>query len=416
MSTAAGDVFSPRVRRLVLGVALASSVAVLTGLLYGARLVQPTATPRDSLGNGPLGHQAFLVVLERLGIQSYQSRGDRFAGPTAPLVFLDPTLEARVEGRERTLEEALEERRARNLPTVLVLPKWHLQIGLSADDPPARADGIDEVAAVAAAAFPGEDLSVERGVRDGASHTLHGTLGDFAAEIPDLQAFAAIPSAAEVLLEAPRGAVVLALGSLVVVSDPDLVHSFNLHRADHVRVWLALLERFGSDVVVVDEVFHGHGKVLRLGEALGQFPAVLVVAQLLLLAFLVLARGARRFGPPLRAAEVGRGPREAIAVSAHVLADGQPLSRLAQRYVAEAIADAHRRLGLPPATTAEERALRLDEVAERRGVGTAAVRLLGEAQRLDAKAPAGASWALVRAAHRFRHTLLTRPLSENASA
>lgn len=407
------EVFTRGVRRAVVVVVLLSAAGVLASLLYGARFATPKAGATDSYGGGPLGHRVFAETLEALGYHVLQSRGDRFEGVQSPLFFLEPELEARVEGRRRELAEAVTTRAEARLTTVVVLPKWRFQAGLHTTEPPvqrvdeARLAGVYDAVFVDGGEWPDAPPRLHFGPDDHGRHTLAGLLGTFEVEVPRLQTIQRVPATAEVLLDSATGAVVLRDPRGVwIVSDPDLLHSFNLHRADHALLWATLVGELGSDTLALDEAFHGHGKVLSLADALGRFPAVLLVAHALLVFVLVVLLGTRRFGPPHEAVDHGAGPREAIAVSASVLADGQPLGRLTYDYVAEVMLDLHRRLGLPEASTLQARAARIDEVAKHRRLPPEALRLLDDAGRLAATHDDADLWKLARAAHTFRGKLL----------
>lgn len=406
------DIFSPKVRRAILLALFVSAAAALATLLYGARFVTPQAGPTDSYGSGPLGHRAFAETMEHLGIHVLQNRGDRYDRGTAPLLLLEPGLEARVEGRLRRLSDALASRRASGLPTLVVPPKWTFEVGLVADG---AASPVDDgaIKSVLAAALPtGELLSIARHEDTEGHHRLEGLLGDFTVEAPELQVLPTPPASATVLLESELGAVVLAAADgTVIVSDPDLVHNYNFHRADHAALWLALIDRMQADTLVIDETFHGHGNVLSLKEALGQFPAILLVAHGLMLLLLVFAMGGRRFGPPLGEPRRAHGPQEAIAVAASVLADGQPIGLLAYHYVLETFEDLRRRLDLAAAPSPDTLAERLDALAHERHLPPGAAKLLRRARALD---PRGRrvhheAWAIARSAHQLRERMLQSP-------
>lgn len=404
------DIFAPKVRRALTVALFVSAAAVVATLLYGAKFVSPQAGPTDSYGAGPLGHRAFAETMERLGIHVLQNRGDRYDRGSAPLLFLEPAKEARIEGRLRALDDAIASRRAAQLPTIVVLPKWTFAIGLVPDGAASRVSNTD-IKAVVAAALPGEAATVA--LRDDAEgrYLLEGPLGSFAVEAPGLQVLAAPPSGATVLLETEFGAVVVeAPDGVVLVTDPDLIHSFNFHRADHAALWLALVERLGADTLVIDETFHGHGKVLSLREALGQFPPILLVVHGLLLLLLLFWMGGRRFGPPLPEASRGHGPREAIAVAASVLADGQPIGRLTYHYVLEILEDLRHRLGVGGHPSFEVLAERLDHIARERRLPPRWAELLRRAHQLrDQTRNEAEAWKVARAAHQLRERLLQRP-------
>ncbi|MEM9068389.1 MAG: hypothetical protein AAGE52_07775 [Myxococcota bacterium] len=406
-----GDIFSPWVRRAVLTVVFVSGAAVVGTLLYGAKLVLPQAGSTDSYGGGPIGHRAFAEVMERLGMHVLQGRTDRYENGSAPLLFLEPAVEARIEGRLHRLADAVERRGEAANPTVVVLPKWDFAVGLVADGrvagvPKGRIDEVFD----AALGIDDPGLQVAQSDDMQGYYRLEGLLGEFAAEVPQLQTIAQIPVGATVLLESPFGAVVVeSANGTVVVSDPDLIHSFNFHRADHAALWVAILDRFGSDTIVIDETFHGHGKVLSLKEALGQFPTVLLVVHALLLLVLLFLLGSKRFGPPEESVGYGHGPQEAIAVAASVLADGQPIGRLTYNYVVEVLQDLHRQLGLADTPTLLARAEGIDTVAQQRGVPAVAVSLLNQANGLgEGRRVHGEAWKIARAVHSFRMRLLNR--------
>lgn len=407
-------------RRAILTLAFLSVGSVVGTLLYGSKLVPLTPTESDSFGYGPVGHHAFTETMERLGLHVVQSRSDRFEGPTSPMLFIEPQHLARVEGKERRLPDAILARSEAGLPTIVVLPKWNLFAGAAQ---PFVSPATAPVKQVLEDTFaPEEAITTTASVRlidqqDGQElRELYGVLGSFQVQVPKLQVITNVPPLATVLLESPHGAVVVAApDGTVVVSDPDLIHNYNLHRADHAALWWTLLADYESDTIVIDEVFHGHGKTHSLGRALGEFPSVLLVVHLLLLLLLLLILGSKRFGPALPPFAHGHGPREAIEVAAHVLADGQPIKPLAEEYVAQVLFDLHERLGLPQKGTLEARAAAIDEVAEHRRHAPEAMKLLHAARALGPKANSE-GWRIARAAHTFRQRLLGRLAKGAASA
>ena len=411
MTREPGQILGRWGRRAVLFAAFISVASVVGTLLYGSRLVPMTPMQSDSYGYGPIGHHAFAETMKRLGSNVVISRSDRFDGPTAPMLFVEPAVHARVEGKDVDLADALLERSLAGLPTVVVLPKWQLFSG--AVEPflslvPESADEVLDVALPSDAA-----AAVQRTVRvketDGQGHhELYGVLGTFTVLAPSLQVITQVPPTATVLLEAAHGAVVVvAADGTVVVSEPDLIHNYNLARADHAAMWWTLFTDYESDTLVMDEVFHGHGKTHSLGRALGEFPAVLLVCHLLLLLLLLVVLGSRRFGPALPPFRHGHGPTEAIGVAAHVLADGQKLADLVQEYVAQVVVDLADRLGIPPRGTVEQRAEAIDAVAAHRNQPTRALELVRAARGL-ASGGGGKPWQIARAAHTHRARMLGR--------
>lgn len=430
------EIFGDRARRVVLILIGLSATGTLAAIVFGDRLAPLHSTERDTFGLGPIGHRLLAESLSEVGYFVRISTGDRFEGPSAPLLFLEPAPEARVEGRAHTLGRALRRREEAGRTSIVVLPKWTLvpnPVG-----PRAEVSGIDAnevLAEIFDEEIPEEDAATQlmnqlsglpdtRGDKiEGASGTVRmaeesessilaeGTLGSFELVVPRIQTFDSIPPGMEPLLETSAGAIILedSRRNLVIVSDPDVAHTFALLHGDHLALWLALLRHVddGGDTVVIDEVFHGHGRVHSLRRALGQFPAVLIVIHALFVILLVLRFGAVRFGPPARLPPRAYGPGEAIGTAASVLADGQQLGVLAQRYVVEILDDLARQLGVEH-SQAPQRALEIDKVAERRGVAPEAVRLLGAAARMpgDKKEARRVAWTLARASQTFRARLL----------
>ena len=414
---ARADVFSPWMRRLVLGILFVSCCGVVFGLFWGARFAIPQAGETDSLGGGPIGHRAFAETLERAGMHVLQMRSDRYETASSPMLFIEPRPEARVEGRLHQLRDVLIDRDRAGVRSMVVLPKWSFQVGLVMDGAvnPVTPERLGRV--VEAIDYVGDASAARVTLQEGESRdVLEGILGSFAVDVPQLQTFATPPALSTVLLESARGAVVVELANgIVVVSDPDLIHSYNFHRADHAALAFSLVQRLGGDTVIIDETFHGHGAVLSLKEALGQFPAVLVLIHVLAVFMLVLMLGSKRFGPPEVDAGYGAGPEEAIAVAASVLADGQAIGRLAYNYVVEVLGDLHRQLGLPDGASIDARAQRIDTAAEQRRVPPVATKLLQEARAQADGKQAAEAWKIARAAHGFRSRMLGTKVGKGAS-
>jgi len=407
-------------RRVLLTLLTLSAGAGLAAILYGARMVEPQAGPSDSYGAGPIGHRVLAETLERMHVPVFQNRGDDYARATAALLFLEPGRDARVEGRLRWLADAISERGDLERPSIVVLPKWRFGGGSSADGSVVEVDD-ERMTEVIESCFrmQGASLTLRRrdAERPTSSHLL-GPLGEFAVDVPRLTSLAEIPAGATTLLQSEEGAVVIeAEDGTLVLTDPDLVHSFNFHRADHAALFMALLERLHADSVVIDESFHGHGRVLSLSEALGKFPAILIVAQMLLLLVLLFAFGSRRFGPPEDARHHRFGPAEAIAVTASVLAQGQSLSQLSERYVQAVLDDVHQKLGLPEARDVTARADAIDAIAAVRHVHGQARSLLARAATLSAGRLGHAeAWRVAREAYELRRELIQRPTARPAAA
>jgi len=394
------SLFSTGARRAVLVVGIVSFLGTVAVLLYGGDLVEPDAGPRDSYGRGVLGHRAFYETLDELGFSVTRLRHGRYKKVRHPVLFLEPQMVAKIEGRERfKLGEVLEQRANEGLASVVALPKWRCA-GDPHESPLVEAERERDAVNVLSAAYPDEvNPDVNRGETLSARPTrvrAEGSLGRFTFRVAWPQ-YVKAPAGAEVLLASRAGALVLRHPETgtIVVSDPDLLHNWNLQRGGNTGVFAALLtNELRADVVYVDEVFHGHGRELSLGEALGSWPAVLLTIHGLVLALLFLWSGMTRFGPAQSAtAQVERGPAEMIDTSAAVLAAGQPPGLLAARYVQIVLNDLSERLGARDTEDIAARVALIDRAAERAGEQQRASRVLGDAAALR-KRPRAAAAAL----------------------
>jgi len=403
------EIFSPRMRRLV-GIAIAlSCLATVIVILFGQKLSKPRALPRDSYTYGELGHRAFVDFLDALGIHTMRGRRSSIRDHRAPVFFIEPDAPSiHFDGAELTLEEALRERIEWGRASVIVLPKWEWEpnplMRMASADASASAEILELV-------LPGAELLRTEPEDEIRAREMVGPMGIYFSSVPGLQRVRAAD--AEILLGYEGTGIVLRRwDGVIVVSDPDLLHSWSLHHADHAALWADLLsEVLDTDTVVIDEVFHGHARKLSLGQAVGELPAGFFSAHVVLLLLLLVLLGSRRFGAPLPPLRIERGPAEPIEVAAFVLAEGKPLAELGQAYVNGVIEDLADRLDLS-AVGLHGKAQAIDTLAKRRGIRPRAAELLAEAARLDAdsKRRGGEIIEVARIAHRLRTQLLgSRP-------
>lgn len=374
-------VFAPIVQRVIVAVAFVSFVATIAALLWGARLGEPSPSARDSWSRGPIGHRAFVELARELGLDVVRLRTGEHASVRAPLVLIEPSVTAQIAGETHRLDEVISARERAGLSTIVVLPKWRaVSAARAAVVDPERPDSVVH------AIFLGDERA--KTARDDAAGAvvLEGELGTFRVDAPRRQSLIA-PGVARPLLGRGEHALVARRGHLFVVADPDPLHNFDLHRADHAALaWALLSEAGATDTIVVDEVFHGHGIEPSLATALGRFPAIVLVVHLLLVAFAFVLAGRRRFGAPIAPQPpLGRGPREAIDVSASVLAAARAPGRLAARYVSDVLLDLAARCDRSEAHGEDEQADRIDALARARGVEPRAAALLARARRVDAE-------------------------------
>lgn len=393
-----GEVFGDRVRRIVVVIAMLSVVAMTAGLLFGEKLTEPAAGETDSYGKKELGHHALVALLERLGKHVIRMRDPRYGEVTTPVLFLEPRDEAVVDGQRFSLEEVVRERVDKGLPTCVVLPKWTMKGRRAVHDDARKA-------VIRALRAGGDDLDDA----PTSAASAEGDIGSFALEMPE-PSWLHADDPWEVVLASGDEAFVVRRGPLVVVSDPDVIHNFNIHRKDHALLIDALFSRvLVSDTLTIDEVFHGHGERLSLSKALSQFPAVLLPVHGMLLAFVLVFYGWTRFGAPLATDKVlRRGPVESMSVVAAVLARGRNVASLAAQYVDALMGDLADAYGIAPGPMMD-RAVKLDALATDMGVLPRARELMQEREAvLSAPAALRPALAWSLRAWRFRGALLEK--------
>lgn len=407
MSARRDDVFAARTRLVATWVAILSLVATVVAIVWGRKLTPPKPTARDSFSSGPLGHRAFFETLDALGLPIVRwQQGDPSRVPGTLFVVEPDAPHVEVDGLELELGELVDARLAAGLRTVVVLGKWTPTAFGYADVEPDAANQ-----ALLEAVWPGARVR-HHGLPEArpAEVVAHGE------RVDDVRVSLPYPATIEggdrTALATSHGNVVIsdAKRLLFVVADPDLVHNFNVQRANHALFWARFVEReLEGGAIVLDETFHGHRRTHSIAEALGEWPGVLLLGQMFLVGVVILLMSRVRFGMPMQAATPhGRGPREAISVSALVLGTGQPLGALGVAYVEHVIDDLHRRLGLPEAPSTGARARAIDDVSERRGRGRHAEAALASAHatRLARGRAALEAFGAARRVHSQRTILL----------
>jgi hypothetical protein len=372
--------FTDRTRSIVIGLACLSLFATIAVLVFGRQLAPPPAQPRDSYGRGPLGHRAWVETLSALGVHVVRWTRPDYDDVSAPLFVIEPEASEYTapDGTHISLGELCESRSSLGRMTVIVLPKWTIgMLGSIGPELPGRVQGTLD-----GTPFAGTQIVWPRHItatRDEITAS-SPTLGDRHLEIPWPQTVVgAVP-----VLTGPTGSFIVSHtdARTFLIADPDLLHNFDVQRADHAALAHDFVtEVLHADTIVVDEVFHEHVETRSLAQAFAHFPGALALVHGTMLVLVVLLYGRKRFGPPRpMPAPYGRGPREVIEVASGVLASGQSIERLAPRYVEQVILDAHRRLGLSEGKTLAQKAAALDALLVRRGKLADATRLLETSQ------------------------------------
>ena len=402
-------------RALAILAALLGMAALVITVLRLDPFVEPADRSLDTFGRDALGHGALREILDRTDVPVLVDREGVAEYASGVVMFIEPSPDRRYGEHQLDLQTLLRLRQLRGLPSVVVLPKWRL--GYESGTEVARRIDKDDADAVLDAIMPWgadlrrEDIDIPQTAQL-REWTVPGARGDRRVVLQERQTLRLDDPALDPLLGTRRSALVARVhatvgdGSLVVVSDPDLLHNFNLHRGDHAVIAKDLVAYSGSDAVVIDEVLHGHGYSVTWPAALGAWPTRIVVAHALLLALLYALAVARRFGPPRPAPRpAGAGPLVDLAAEAMV---GTPsrTRRLVTAYVCAVIASVADRLGVPGSADLGRRAHGVDEAAARLGIETDARALLIE---VTSEGPGRNPLALARDAHRMRRAALSNP-------
>lgn len=426
-------IFSSNARIAILLIALLSLAGSVITALYGEKIVPPPSRDSDSFGKGPLGHKAFVEFFENMGFSVHRLRHDNHETIASPLWFLEPEWKAMFSDGEVRLDDILIERYHAGLPTVVALPKWKLE-----RDPSGKRR-----------ASPVADYKVHRilqavtlekilYLKVNKDEYAHLTVREKQAEVRGLRNMHAfqvsLPNARTVSLPEDEGFVIAGTrdaalafrypdeeSNLVVLSDPDLLHNFNLHKGEHAAFLYALAENISpSRNLILDEAFHGHSRTRSLGAAMGEYPPVLIVIQASLLGLLCVWAGLKRFGvpipiPPRR----GRGPGEVVSVAASLMSRGKRIDLMVGRYLTDILDDLGARLKITQkgVIKSDRAALakRIDTLALRRNEEPFAEDLHQIAQRLAKGRRLGDRAALRYAekAWKFRTSMLSTTKSSN---
>ena len=346
---------------------------VLTGLSFAGGLALmvldeevaevPTAGA-DSYSFSALGHRGWVELLEASGYSVVRSRGplpDRLP-EEALLVVAAPTHEGDLGERVRQARRAL-----------VVLPKWRGEVWEEDRRWVSRVEPVDEAKPNRVLAELGLDARVQRvpGRREAEAWISAWPGGAPLVVDPQLVAGDAL----EPLVAAPEGVLLgrVRRGSttVFVLADPDPLSNHGLEDPGNARFSLALAavgSELGQrpDVVVVDELLHGHADAHRsVFRTLFEFPVVLALAQALLAAGALVWAGAVRFGSPLDLAPaVGAGRRTLVESTVDLLELGDHEVHSVRRYLDLAVEEVSRS---PLARGAEGEFEAAREVSRQRG-------------------------------------------------
>lgn len=353
--------FRGRTALVLTAVAGVSFLALLLWGIFGREILPGRSAESDSFSRSALGHRAFVELLRELDVPTVVSRFNSSgkAGDSALLIVAEP----RIEGdpaRERMLLRMIAEAER----TLLVLPKWR---GTESSDTPGFIESADLVhQAEVEAVLDAIDANLQV-VRTSPGERVSWTSGEIGAppDIPGPQllrgAFDSrcVWCAQGVLL----GYVDTRRGTVLVLSDPDLLSNHGIVRPGNAQAVMGMLDlaRGDQDAVVIDETLHGFGKEPSLYRSLFEFPLVLATVQALLAAAALLWAAMGRFGAPQPATPpLEAGKKALIGNIAALLAYAGHGAHALRRYLDGAVAEVRAALHVPAGLKAAEAEERLD--------------------------------------------------------
>lgn len=398
--------------------------------LYGAKPYDTSATLSHSYSSHVLGHRAWVEFLQQSQIHVLRVHSpQQLVSVGSPLFFLEPLLQPPKQHTIQALSSVLLQRLQKGRHSIVVLPKWQrTKTGHSPSTYQLRhARSVQtDMAKMLPASLSIPLVSQHSIVRKTPSPSSQNPAW-FEQQVTwngiqttrvqlkmlDTQTFSIQDSSWRIWLGNRQQAWMISHvspqgGTLFLISDPDLIHNFNIHRADHAAVsWAFIRDILKTDTILVDEVFHHQIKQFSLTEELGRFPRSLLIFHALALWILMAWAGIIRFGKPISLEQQRHhGPQEIIQITSWVIVCGSKPSRLAGRYVQKVLDDLADRLGLGHLHS-PQKFEQIDEIASRRSIRPEAVELFQRASSLQQHP--GSVLEAIRMAQRawfFRHQLI----------
>ncbi len=360
---------APFRKRTLFWLVIVGSVSFLSAIvwaLFGSDLVPPRSAGADSYSRSALGHAAFVELLREMEIPLIVSRHDSAgrASSSALLVLAEPCTESNTR-QERLLKTLL----GRPASRLLVLPKW---TGTAKPYKPAWVEHVEliarsDVETILDVALGSGSVVRPRAVSgwDTGSYSAPTLARPQLIESVHLRPL--IRCAEGILL----GQHASARGSMLVLSDPDLLANHGLGKGDNAVLVLEILDKLrkAGEPVILDETLHGYKTEPNVFRTLMEFPLVLAFLQGLVALALVLWAAVGRFGAPASAPAAREpGKRFLIDNTAALLRLGGHSAHALNRYFKAAIQGVCARLQTPPGLTAAQVREWLDDVAAGRGM------------------------------------------------
>ena len=335
-------VSAKKARWLTLLVVLSLGASLLL-LLRGPGEGKGRAASADGYSRSAIGHLGMLQWLRDHGRSVTQLRTDRSLGECGLLIVAEPKTSYGGDDDDRV--KAWHEQRP---PLLLVLPK---RSGLEDPMRPgwnAATDLVDVVEVDDVLRLFRPFLSRHQGVQR--FDRVSGWRAPEGWPVPDLVAPAQLLTRhrdLEPIVECTEGVLFARLGDAHVLADPDLLQNHGLGRSQNAELLLRIVDdltRKGG--LIVDETLHGHLYQPSIWQAMGEFPLVLVMVHLVLIALFVVWIAHGRFGPVLaEPPAIGAGKAFLIDNVVALLRGHKHVPNAAHRYFRQQVARAATQLG-----------------------------------------------------------------------
>lgn len=436
MALASRRAFSPKLARWIVGLGAISLVATLLLSTLANEDDAPVRTEArpNSFSRSALGHHALAEVLRKLdfSVTVSRHRSAEKATPSKPLWVLEPDIDT--DAKRIRFHDMIARAVQRNVPTVVVLPKWEPPSDADDDwltrlDPRSTEAPRVVLEQIDRAIGDARDEKYRSGVdarvwrTDDAAEAVYLD-GDEVSwklaltpvqglEIPD-------DGALDKLIEVSAGEaypVIVARfvdAPIWVVSDPDLLNTMGLGAADHsVLLYHLMARELLAEGAVIDEVTHGFVRAESIWSELFRFPLVLATFHFAGLMALVLWAALLRFGKPeQRPPRVPTGKSTLLDNTATLLALGHNAGHGVREYFGATLRAVARVYGLPSELTHEQRLAGVADLAKRRGAKRDVHLLAAEAADIrDKKHDERRALQVARRIYEFRMEMIDGPQS-----
>ncbi|MDP1556127.1 MAG: hypothetical protein Q8L84_11785 [Hyphomonas sp.] len=396
--------FSARVVAILIGVAAISFGAVLVMAGWAPELRDRNRAGDHPYSTSAIGYNGFVRLLESAGYPVSVSRleGDLESRDWGLMIVTLPAYGGISALQDRSLQPT----------TLVVLPKWlgrtdPLNAARQADTRFIEARDLNDELAVL---YPGVEI-----LRIPVPTAIEAPFGEVTLK-PDVRLQLIKAPSLETVVEVNDGALLAydESRSLYILSDPDLINTFGLARAENARFAVQLVDflRYDSaEPILLDATLHGFERSENLLKMMFSVPYIGVTLVALAAALLLGWAATVRFGPPLTEARAIALGKQALADnSAGLVAMARREARMAPGFLALVRRRLAREIGAPRMLTEAQ----VSDMFDRLGPDPETGRVFSQMEA-ELKEPAASRDDLLtktRALYRWRKEIIRRTLHE----